>query len=48
MPAFKKTPAKVEGAKNWGVGKIKQKGKRLMIVPIKRKGVRVGKAKRIK
>lgn len=48
MAAFKKTPAKVEKGKPFGMGKVSQKGHKLVVIPIKRKGVNVGKKNVIK
>lgn len=45
---FKKTPAKVEGAKLWGMGKVGVKNGKFIVTPIKRKGVNVGKKRRVK
>lgn len=48
MPRFKRKPAKLGVAKQWGTGKVSVKGGKFFITPKKRAGVNVGKRRRIK
>ena len=48
MPAFKRKPATIKTGGIFGMGKVSLKGKKLIVTPMKRKGVNVGKKKVLK